>query len=356
MIKSLLSSPLKIKTVEFRNRIAVSPMCMYSSIDGFANDWHLVHLGSRAIGGAGLVMTEATAVSPIGRISPDDLGIWKNEHIENLRRITTFIEEHGSVPGIQLAHAGRKASIASEWKGGGLVSPQEGGWQTVAPSAIPFSETYGLPLEMTKEDIAQTVSEFAAAARRALEAGFKIAEIHAAHGYLIHEFLSPLSNQRTDEYGGSFENRIRFLLEVVDAVQSTWNPDYPLFVRISATDWVDGGWDLPQSVRLCALLKEKGVDLIDVSTAGLLPHAQIPVGYGYQLPFAAEIRKETGIMVGAVGLIKDALQAETILQTEGADLILMGRKLLRDPYFPLHAIEELGQIAPYPVQYERGKP
>lgn len=354
-MKALLSSPLKIKTVEFRNRIAVSPMCTYSSEDGFATDWHLVHLGSRAIGGAGLVMTEATAVSPIGRISPDDLGIWKDEHIENLRRITTFIEQHGSVPGIQLAHAGRKACMAAAWKGAGWVSPQAGGWQTVAPSAIPFDETYSSPREMTKKDIAQTVCEFAAAARRAEEAGFKVVEIHGAHGYLIHEFLSPLSNQRTDEYGGSFENRVRFLLEVVDAVQSAWNPNYPLFVRLSATDWAEGGWDLLQSIRLSALLKEKGVDLVDVSTGGLASAVHIPVAYGYQLPFAAAIRKETGMLVGAVGLIKDAIQAETILQTGGADLILMGRELLRNPYFPLHAMEELGQTAPYPVQYERAK-
>lgn len=354
-MKSLLSSPLKIRAVELRNRIAVSPMCMYSSIDGFANDWHLVHLGSRAIGGAGLVMTEATAVSAIGRISPDDLGIWKDEHIGNLRRITAFIEQYGSTPGIQLAHAGRKASIASEWKGGGLVLPPDGGWQTVGPSALSFSEAYSLPHELTKEEIEETVLEFVTAARRAWEAGFKVAEIHAAHGYLIHEFLSPLSNQRTDEYGGSFENRIRFLLEVVDGVRKVWSEDYPLFVRISATDWADGGWDLPQSVRLCALLKERGVDLIDVSTAGLVPGVHIPIGYGYQLPFATQIRKEAGMLVGTVGLIKDALQAETILQTEGADLILMGRELLHDPYFPLHAIQELGGDAPYPVQYTRGK-
>lgn len=354
-MKSLLSSPFKMKTVEFRNRIAVSPMCTYSSEDGFATDWHLVHLGSRAIGGAGLVMTEATAVSSIGRISPNDLGLWKDEHIENLRRITTFIEQHGSVPGIQLAHAGRKGSMASPWEGAGWVPSQAGGWQTVAPSAIPFNETYSFPREMTKKDITQAISEFVAAAQRAKEAGFKVVEIHGAHGYLIHEFLSPLSNQRTDEYGGSFENRVRFLLEVVEAVQSIWNPDFPLFVRLSATDWVDGGWDLRQSIWLSALLKEKGVDLVDVSTGGLVSEVHIPVAYGYQLPFSAAIRKETGILVGAVGLITDAIQAETILQTGGADLILMGRELLRNPYFPLHAMEELGQTAPYPLQYERAK-
>lgn len=350
-MKSILSSPLKLRMVEFRNRIVLSPMCTYSSEDGFATDWHLVHLGSRAIGGAALVITEATSVSPIGRISPYDLGIWKEEHIENLRRITAFIEQSGSVPGIQLAHAGRKASTLNQ----DFLSPQTGGWQTVAPSALPFNPEMDAPHALTQEEIRQIISEFATAAKRSFKAGFKVVEIHAAHGYLIHEFLSPLSNQRTDAYGGSFENRIRLLLEVIDAVRKVWTDDYPLFVRISATDWVEGGWDLPQSIRLCSLLKEKGVDLIDVSTAGLMPDAQIPVGYGYQLPFAADIRKHSGIMVGAVGLIKNAIQAETILRTGGADLILIGRKLLRDPYFPLHAIEELEDDAPYPLQYQRGK-
>lgn len=352
---SMLFTPLKIKSVELKNRIAVSPMCMYSAEDGFAGDWHLVHLGSRAIGGAGLVITEATAVSPIGRISPDDLGIWKDEHIEKLKIITAFIEQYGSVAGIQLAHAGRKASTSSSWKGDKFLLPEEGGWTTVSPSALSFSENTGIPHELTREDIKQIISEFAAAARRALTAGFKVAEIHAAHGYLIHQFLSPLSNQRKDEYGGSFENRIRFLLEVIDVIKKEWNPDYPLFVRISATDWAEGGWDLSQSIKLCAVLNEKRIDLVDVSTGGLVPHAKIPVGYGYQLPFATQIRQETGITVGTVGLITNAVQAETILQNKQADLILMGRQLLRDPYFPLHAARELGEDVHWAVQYERGK-
>lgn len=352
---SILCNPLKIKLVEFRNRIAVSPMCMYSSEDGFATDFHLVHLGSRAVGGAGLVMTEATAVAPIGRISPDDLGIWKDEHIENLKRITSFVGQSGAVPGIQLAHAGRKASISSSWKGDAFLSPQEGGWTTVAPSALPFSQSTGSPHALTQGEIRQVAAEFGAAARRALAAGFKVAEIHAAHGYLIHQFLSPLSNQRKDEYGGSFGNRIRFLLEVTEAVKQEWNPDYPLFVRISATDWVDGGWDLAQSVRLSAVLKERGVDLIDVSSGGLVSYAIIPWGYGYQLPFATRIRKEVGVKVGTVGLITSAVQAETILRNGDADLILMGRQMLRDPYSALHAAKELGDEVPYPVQYARGK-
>lgn len=352
---SILFTPLKIKSIEFKNRIAVSPMCMYSSNDGFSNDWHLVHLGSRAVGGAGLVMTEATAVSPVGRISPDDLGIWKDEHIENLKRIASFIGEHGAVPGIQLAHAGRKASVSSEWKGGAFLLPEEGGWTTVAPSALRFSESTGIPHELTKDGIGRVVSEFAAAARRALAAGFKVAEIHAAHGYLVHQFLSPLSNRRKDEYGGSFENRIRFLLEVTDGIKKVWNPDYPLFVRISATDWADGGWDLPQSVRLSAVLKEKGVDLVDVSSGGLVPHVKIPAGYGYQLPFAAQIRKEAGVKTGAVGFITNAVQAETILRSGDADLVLVGRQMLRDPYFALHAAKELGDDVSYPVQYARAK-
>lgn len=355
MAMSILFTPLKIKSIEFRNRIAVSPMCMYSSSDGFANDWHLVHLGSRAVGGAGLVMAEATAVSAVGRISPDDLGIWKDEHVENLEKIASFVSRYGAVPGIQLAHAGRKASISSSWKGDAFLLPEKGGWTTVAPSALRFSESTGMPHELTKEGIGQVVSEFAAAARRALAAGFKVAEIHAAHGYLVHQFLSPLSNRRKDEYGGSFENRIRFLLEVTDGIKSVWNPDYPLFVRISATDWADGGWDLPQSVRLSAVLKEKGVDLIDVSSGGLVPHVKIPAGYGYQLPFAAQIRKEAGVKIGAVGFITNAVQAETILRRGDADLVLVGRQMLRDPYFALHAAKELGDEVSYPEPYARAK-
>lgn len=355
-IMSILFSPLKINSLEFRNRIAVSPMCTYSSTNGFASDWHLVHLGSRAMGGAGLVMTEATAISPEGRISPDDLGIWQDEHIKNLAKITSFIEQHGAIPGIQLAHAGRKASTSSEWKGGGsFLLPEQGGWDVVAPSPLPFSEYSGIPHELTKGDIQLIISQFALAARRSLIAGFKVVEIHAAHGYLIHQFLSPLTNLRTDEYGGSFENRIRFLLEVIDAVQKVWNPDYPLFVRISATDWVDEGWDLSQSARLSSLLKDKGVDLMDVSSGGSVADVKIPVGYGYQLPFASYIRKEADMMVGAVGMIVNAVQAETILRNNDADLLFMGRQLLRDPYFPLHAAKELGEPITWPVQYRRAK-
>lgn len=353
---SILFSPLKINSLEFRNRIAVSPMCTYSSTNGFATDWHLVHLGSRAIGGAGLVMTEATAISPEGRISPDDLGIWQDEHIKNLAKITSFIEQYGAIPGIQLAHAGRKASTSSEWKGGSsFLLPEQGGWDVVAPSPLPFSEYSGVPHELTKGDIQFIISQFAQAAQRSLIAGFKVVEIHAAHGYLIHQFLSPLTNLRTDEYGGSFENRIRFLLEVIDAVKKVWNPDYPLFVRISATDWVDEGWDLSQSARLSALLKDKGVDLMDVSSGGSITGVKIPVGYGYQLPFASYIRKEANMMVGAVGMIVNAVQAETILRNNDADLIFMGRQLLRDPYFPLHAAKELGDTITWPVQYQRAK-
>lgn len=353
---SILFSPLKINSLELKNHIAMSPICTYSATDGFASDWHLVHLGSRAMGGAALVMTEATAVSPEGRISPDDLGIWKDEHINNLKRITSFLDEYGALSGIQLAHAGRKASASSEWKGGGtFLLPQQGGWDVIAPSPLPFSDDSGIPLELTKDNIRRVTADFAAAAYRALTAGFKVLEIHAAHGYLIHQFLSPLTNHRTDEYGGSFENRIRFLLEVTEAVREAWNPEYPLLVRISATDWVEGGWNLTQSIRLSTILKGKGIDLIDVSSGGLVPHAKIPIGYGYQLPFATQIRKEAGIMTGAVGLIVDAVQAETILRNKDADLIIMGRQMLRDPYFPLHAAKELGDNVTWPVQYRRAK-
>ena len=354
---SILFSPLQLKSVELANRIAVSPMCMYSAIDGFSNDWHMVHLGSRAVGGAGLVISEATAVSPEGRISPDDLGIWKDEHVENLKRITSFIEKQGAVPGIQLAHAGRKASISSEWKGNGaFLSPAEGGWEIVAPSAIPFSSATGTPHELSKEEIKTIITKFGSAVRRALDAGFKVVEIHASHGYLIHEFLSPLSNHRQDEYGGSFANRVRFLLEIIDAVKQVWNHEYPLFVRISATDWAEeGGWDLAQSIKLCSLLKEKGVDLIDVSTGGLIPHVKIPIDYGYQLSFARQIKREVGIAVGTVGMITNAVQAETILQSRDADIIFMGRQLLRDPYFPLRAAKELNDEISWPVQYRRAK-
>jgi 2,4-dienoyl-CoA reductase-like NADH-dependent reductase (Old Yellow Enzyme family) len=330
-------------------------MCEYSSVDGFANDWHLVHLGSRAVGGAGLIITEAAAVSPEGRISPDDLGIWKDEHIPFLQRITSFVAGQGSVIGIQLAHAGRKASTSSPWKAHKYISPEEGGWQTIAPSPLPFYPTDPAPKEMTKADILQCIHDFKTAASRSLEAGFKLVEIHAAHGYLINEFLSPISNQRTDEYGGSFENRMRFLVQIIDAVREVWPASLPLFVRISATDWVDGGFTIDDAVALSKVLQSKGIDLVDCSSGGNSPEQKIKVGPLYQLPFAEAIKKQTGIATGAVGLITTAEQAEDILVNEQADVVIIARQLLRDPYFPLHAAKELGDDIPWPVQYERAK-
>lgn len=330
-------------------------MCEYSSIDGFANDWHLVHLGSRAVGGAGLVLTEATAVSPEGRITADDLGIWMDDHIEFLKRITDFLHAHGAVPGIQLAHAGRKASHLSPWKGGTALEISEGGWETFAPSAVPFKDGEPLPKEMSKNDIKKVVHDFEAAAKRALRAGFRIIEIHAAHGYLINEFLSPISNKRTDEYGGSFENRVRILAEIVEAVRKIITDELPLFVRISATDWVEGGWDIEDSIKLSAILKENSVDLIDCSSGGNSPHQVIPVKPMYQVPFSERIKKEASILTGAVGLITAAKEAEQILKEEKADLIILARQFLRDPYFPLHAAKELGLDIDWPVQYERAK-
>ncbi|WP_138991569.1 NADH:flavin oxidoreductase/NADH oxidase [Larkinella sp. C7] len=351
-----LFSPLIIRSVQLKNRIAVSPMCQYSSEDGFANDWHLVHLGSRAVGGAGLVMTEATAVSPEGRISPDDLGIWKDEHLVNLKRIAAFIEAHGAVPAMQLAHAGRKASHHRPWDGGKFIAPDaERGWQTVAPSPIPFVPVEPVPLELTTEAIEKILADFVAASRRALEAGFKVIELHAAHGYLLHEFLSPLSNHRTDQYGGSFENRIRFLLELIERVQTVWPEDYPLFVRISATDWTEGGWTADDAVALSTVLKDKGVDLIDCSTGGNVAGAKIPLGPGYQVPFAEKVKKESGILTGAVGLITTPEQANEIVESGQADLVLLAREFLRDPYFPLHAAQKLGAETAWPPQYVRAK-
>lgn len=350
-----LFSPLALRAVTLRNRIALSPMCQYSARSGYANNWHLVHYGSRAVGGAGLVIVEATAIRPEGRITPDDLGLWDDAHIPELRRIAAFIEAQECAAGIQLAHAGRKGSMASEWKGGRYLPAQDGGWRTVAPSAIPFSDHTPAPWAMTTQEARLVAHDFAAAARRAVEAGFRVIEIHAAHGYLLHEFLSPLSNRRTDEYGGSFENRVRLVLETVDAVREAIPDSLPLLVRISATDWAEGGWDADQSVRLAVLLKRHGVDLLDVSGGGLVPDARIPTGPGYQVPFAARIRKETGLKTGAVGLITEAGQAEEILEAGDADLILMGRQLLRDPYFPLHAAAELYEDMKWPVQYARAK-
>lgn len=350
-----LFEPLQIKGIQFKNRIFVSPMCEYSSIDGFSNDWHLVHLGSRAVGGAGLIITEATAVSPEGRITPDDLGLWKDEHIEGLERIVSFIESQGSVAGVQLAHAGRKASNDSPWKGGHFLPIEKGGWQTVAPDKIPFREDEPEPIALDKAGIEKVKSDFKAAAVRSLKVGFKVIEIHAAHGYLLHEFFSPLSNKRADEYGGSFENRIRLLIEVTESVQEVWPRDLPLFVRISATDWTEGGWTIEESVELAKILKSKGVDLIDCSTGGNVPHAKIPVGPGYQLQFAETIKKETGILTGAVGMITTAEQSEEIVSSGKADAVIIARQFLRDPYFPLHAAKKLGVDVKWPVQYDRAK-
>ena len=351
----LLFTPLKLRTIELKNRIAVSPMCMYSSEDGFANKWHLVHLGSRAVGGAGLIITEATAVSPEGRISPDDLGIWKDEHVEGLSQIVQFLKEQGSSPGIQLAHAGRKASTSSPWKGGKLLPKEEGGWPTVAPSAVPFFEGNPGPTALDKNGLAKVIADFRTGAKRALKAGFEVVEIHAAHGYLLHEFLSPLSNLRTDEYGGSLENRCRLLIQVVTAVREVWPQDLPLFVRISATDWAEGGWNETESVQLARLLKERGVDLIDCSSGGLVPRANIPAKKGYQVGFSGKIKAEASIMTAAVGLITGAEQAEEILQDKQADLIFLGREFLRQPYFPLQAAKTLKADVKWPSQYERAK-
>jgi len=352
---SRLFDPLTIRSVSLPNRLAISPMCQYSAEDGFANDWHLVHLGSRAVGGAGLIIMEATAVVPEGRITPFDLGFWKDEQVAAVSRITTFIKVQGAVPGIQLAHAGRKASCAPPWKGGKQLSVAEGGWQIVAPSAVPFEEGTMLPAEMSVADIEQLTKDFASAAGRAKEAGFEVVEIHAAHGYLLHEFYSPLSNFRTDAYGGSFDNRIRLLLEVVAAVQTEWPKELPLFVRISSTDWVEGGWSVADSVALATRLQKAGVDLIDCSSGGNISHAKIPVAPGYQVPFASRIRKETGILTGAVGLITTAEQAATIIANGEADLVLIARESLRDPYFPLRAASQLQQDIDWPVQYMRAK-
>jgi 2,4-dienoyl-CoA reductase-like NADH-dependent reductase (Old Yellow Enzyme family) len=332
-------------------------MCEYSSRDGFATDWHLVHLGSRAVGGAGLVLTEASAVLPEGRISPYDLGIWSDEHIDMLARIVRFVHAQGSVAGMQLAHAGRKASTRRPWDGPGALTVDQGGWtKVVAPSAVKFADNYPAPQALTIDGIREAIDGFARAARRASAAGFRVVELHAAHGYLIHEFLSPLSNQRQDQYGGSFENRIRRLLEVVAAVRGVWPERLPVFVRISSTDWVEGGWDVEESIELARVLKGAGVDLIDCSSGGNVADARIPLGPGYQTPFAARVRKEAGILTGAVGMITSASQAEHIIGTGQADVVLLARELLRDPYWPLRAARELGQTITWPVQYLRAGP
>lgn len=352
---SILFSPLAIGDITLKNRIVVSPMCQYSAIEGYANDWHLVHLGSRAVGGAALIFTEATAVSPEGRISPQDLGIWEDGQIAKLQQVTSFIHGQKAFAGIQIAHAGRKASTTPPWEGNNQISMEDGGWETIAPSAIPYKTTERPPLALKEAGIAKVISDFKQATKRAVEAGFDVIEIHAAHGYLLHQFLSPLSNHREDRYGGSFENRIRLLLEVVEAMKTEMKEGMPLFVRISATDWADGGWDIESSVKLAAVLKTKGVVLMDASSGALVTGVRIPVEPGYQVPFAERIKKETGILTGAVGLITHAEQAEQILAGGKADLIFMARELLRDPYFPLHAAKVLNQEPQFPVQYERAK-
>lgn len=346
-----LLSELKLREVTLPNRIAMSPMCQYSSTDGFANDWHLVHLGSRASGGAGLVMVEATAVHPDGRITPADMGLWKDEQIEPLARIARFVKSQGAVPGIQLAHAGRKASCRVPWEGGEPLKPDEGAWQTIGPSPLPFSPTHPAPREIRGDEIQAVIGWFVDATRRALQAGFEVIELHAAHGYLLHEFLSPLSNQRRDGYGGALENRLRLVLEVAQAMRAAMPDGLPLFTRLSCTDWVEGGWDLPQSTELSRQLKTRGVDLIDCSSGAIVPVAKIPVGKGYQVPFASEIRRQAQIATGAVGIIVEPQQANEIITSGDADLVLIGREMLREPYFAHRAAMALNEEPRWPLQY-----
>jgi 2,4-dienoyl-CoA reductase-like NADH-dependent reductase (Old Yellow Enzyme family) len=351
-----LFSPLQIREVHFRNRVGVSPMCEYSSVDGYANDWHFVHLGSRAVGGAAMVMAEAAAVLPEGRITPQDLGVYMDDHIPVLARISRFVDDQGAVPAMQLAHAGRKASTAEPWNGGGALEESQQGWRPIfGPSAIPFSPASPTPEALDEAGIAHVVEAFGKAARRALEAGARVIEIHSAHGYLLHEFLSPLSNTRTDCYGGSFENRTRIVREVVHSIRQTWPASLPLFLRISATDWVDGGWASQDSVCLAKQLQPLGVDLVDCSSGGAVPGASIPVGPGFQVPFAEQIRKEAGIPTAAVGMITSPEQADHIVRTGQADMVFLARELLRDPYWPLRAADQLHQNGPWPKQYLRAK-
>lgn len=352
---SKLFSPLKIREIEFKNRIFVSPMCQYSSCDGIPNDWHLVHLGSRAVGGSGLIIAEATSVSPEGRITPDDNGIWNDKQIEAFKKITDFIKGQNCVPGIQLAHAGRKASTYTPWKGNGKIPIENGGWQTIAPSAISFAENYPDPKELSNEEIKNVINQFKNAAERSISAGFIVIEIHMAHGYLIHEFLSPISNQRKDDYGGGLENRCRFAIEVTKAVREVIPSSFPLFVRISTTDWIEGGWNLEESIQLVKRLKESGVDLIDCSSGGNIAHAKIPAGPGYQIPFSEKIKKEATILTGGVGFITSPVQAEQIVATGQADAVFLARELLRDPYWPLYAAKQLKEDIKWPLQYSRAK-
>lgn len=351
-----LFEPLTLRGLTLRNRIVVSPMCQYSANEGFVNDWHFVHLASRAVGGAALVFVEATAVSPEGRISPDDLGLWDDVHGVAFERVIRFVKGEGAAFGVQLAHAGRKASSKRPWDGFGSVSPDEGGWQPIGPGDVPFSPSHTTPRAMTIDDIHRVVDDFRRAAFRARRAGFDVVEVHAAHGYLIHEFLSPLTNTRTDEYGGSFENRIRLCLEVVTAVREVWPEDLPLFVRISATDWVEGGWNVDEAVELARRLGGMGVDLIDCSSGGNIATAQVPTEPGYQVPFAETIKRGAAIATGAVGLITKPEEADSIIRLEQADVVLLAREMLRDPYWPMRAARELGQATEWPSQYLRAAP
>lgn len=350
-----LFTPLTIRGVTFRNRIGVSPMCQYSSVWGSASDWHLVHLGSRAVGGAGLVMVEATAVEPRGRISPQDMGLWDDKHIDALTRITNFLEDHGAVSAIQLAHAGRKACTRRPWEGGQPIKREEGAWLPAGPSAIPFAEGYQVPHELSEEEISDIVEEFRKATRRAIAAGFKLIELHAAHGYLLHSFLSPLSNKRTDKFGGSLENRMRLPIQIATVVRKEMPEHMPLFMRISASDWTEGGWDIDQSVSLSKKLSRAGVDLVDCSSGGLVAHAKIEAGPGYQVPFADSIKREAAIKTAAVGMITTAHQANEIIKSDKADLIFLAREMLRDPYWPLHAAKELDFKMEWPKQYMRAQ-
>ncbi len=353
---STLFQPLQLREVQLANRIGVPPMCQYSAVDGRISDWHRIHYGSRAVGGAGLIIVEATAVLPEGRISPADLGLWEDGQIEGLAHIAQLIASQGCVPAIQLAHAGRKASVGTGWETQRSLGAEEGGWQPLAPSSLAFGQAYACPTALDHAGIAQVISAFVAATQRARQAGFRVIELHAAHGYLLHQFLSPLSNRRDDDYGGSFTNRIRLLCQVVEAVRSEWPVELPLLVRLSATDWVEGGWNVGQSVELCRQLKTLGVDLVDVSTGGLVPDAKIPVAPGFQVSFAEQIRREAGIPVSAVGLITDPAQAEAIIASGQADLVLIGREILRQPYWPLQAAQALGEAVSWPKQYLRAGP
>jgi 2,4-dienoyl-CoA reductase-like NADH-dependent reductase (Old Yellow Enzyme family) len=350
-----LFSPLTIRDVTFRNRIGLSPMCQYSATDGVVNDWHLAHLGARAAGGAGVVIVEATAVEARGRISPNDVGIWDDAHIEGLRRVAAFIEQCGAVPGIQLAHAGRKASTAPPWSGGGSLVPEAGGWPVVAPSAIPFDARSPVPEALDSAGIQAVVAAFRQAARRAFAAGFKVIEIHAAHGYLLHEFLSPITNHRQDEFGGSYDSRTRLLKQVCRAAREEWPSGLPLFVRVSCTDWADGGWDDRQTVALAHHLSSYGVDLLDCSSGGIAPGIAIPVGPGYQVPFSQRVKDTVPMLTAAVGMITSPEQADQIIRNDQADLVLLGRQMLRDPHWPLHAAAALGHDGPWPAQYLRAK-